>query len=92
MLRAAMPDLNIRGEVGMPDRLTRLLTESIVQCALVYTPQIRPGLVALSLARLFQIEIRGGLFRPFCLGGQHGCFRQQQRRPDTGRCYGYALK
>jgi len=45
-LQTAMPDLSIRGEVGMPDRLTRFLVEGVVQAALVYTPQLRPGLRA----------------------------------------------
>jgi DNA-binding transcriptional LysR family regulator len=43
-LRVAMPDLSLRGEVGMPDRITRLLLEGTVQVALLYTPQLRPGL------------------------------------------------
>ena len=43
-LRSARPTLNIRAEVGMPDRLTRFLIEGVVQAALVYTPQMRPGL------------------------------------------------
>lgn len=43
-LQKEMPQLSIRGEVGMPDRLTRFLTEGIIQAALSYTPQMRPGL------------------------------------------------
>ncbi len=43
-LRADLPDLNIRGELGMPDRVTRFLVEGIVQVGLLYTPQLRPGL------------------------------------------------
>ena len=39
-----MPDLSLRGEVGMPERLNRLLLEGTVQMALMYTPQMRPGL------------------------------------------------
>ena len=42
-LRAAAPDINIRAEVGMPDRLTRFMIEGVIQASLVYTPQIRPG-------------------------------------------------
>lgn len=42
-LRAAMPDLSLRAEIGMPDRLTRFLLEGVVQVALIYTPQLRPG-------------------------------------------------
>lgn len=45
-LRTAMPDLSIRAELGMPDRLTRFLIEGVVQAVLVYSPQIRPGLIA----------------------------------------------
>jgi DNA-binding transcriptional LysR family regulator len=45
-LQADMPDLSIRAEVGMPDRLTRFLIEGIVQVGLMYTPQLRPGLEA----------------------------------------------
>lgn len=45
-LQRAMPDLNIRAEQGMPDRMTRLLVEGNTQAALLYTPQLRPGLVA----------------------------------------------
>ena len=43
-MRAAAPDLALRGEVGMPDRLTRFLVEGVVQVALSYAPQARPGL------------------------------------------------
>lgn len=43
-LRAADPKLNLRAEVGMPDRLTRFLVEGVVQAALVFTPTLRPGL------------------------------------------------
>jgi len=45
LLRSDMPDLNIRAEVGMPDRLVRMLIEGVVQVGLLYTPQLRPGLV-----------------------------------------------
>lgn len=45
-LRARMPDLSIRAELGMPDRLTRLLAEGTVQCALMYEPTLRQGLDA----------------------------------------------
>lgn len=43
-LRADMPELNLRTELGMPDRLTRFLIEGVVQLAFMYTPQLRPGL------------------------------------------------
>jgi DNA-binding transcriptional LysR family regulator len=48
-LRAAAPTLSLRAELGMPDRLTRFLVEGVVQGALVYTPQLRPGLTARKL-------------------------------------------
>ncbi|MEQ6249965.1 LysR family transcriptional regulator [Sulfitobacter sp. HNIBRBA3233] len=38
------PALSIRSEVGMPDRLTRFLIEGVIQVALTYAPQQRPGL------------------------------------------------
>lgn len=43
-LQSAMPDLNIRAELGMPDRLTRFLIDGTVQVGLLYMPQLRPGL------------------------------------------------
>jgi DNA-binding transcriptional LysR family regulator len=43
-LREEMPSLNIRTELGMPDRLTRFLIEGVVQACLMYNPQLRPGL------------------------------------------------
>ena len=42
-LRADAPDLALRGELGMPDRLTRFLVEGVVQATLSYAPQARPG-------------------------------------------------
>ena len=45
-LQHKMPDLNVRAELGMPDRLTRFLIEGIMQVGLLYMPQLRPGLVA----------------------------------------------
>ncbi|WP_108260530.1 LysR family transcriptional regulator [Mangrovicoccus ximenensis] len=53
-LHAARPQLNLRAELGMPDRLTRFLQEGTVQAALVYTPQLRPGLEA---ERLMEEEL-----------------------------------
>lgn len=44
LVRSEMPELSIRTEVGMPERLTRFLIEGVVQSALLYTPQLRPGL------------------------------------------------
>ncbi|WGH77606.1 LysR family transcriptional regulator [Jannaschia ovalis] len=48
-MRAAAPDLALRAEIGMPDRLTRFLIEGVVQVALTYTPQARPGLTVAPL-------------------------------------------
>lgn len=48
-LQTAMPDLNIRAELGMPDRLTRFLIEGIMQVGLLYMPQLRPGLRAVEV-------------------------------------------
>lgn len=45
-LRETMPDLNLRTELGMPDRLTRFMSEGIIHAALMYTPQLRPGFMA----------------------------------------------
>lgn len=44
-LRAARPDLSLHAELGMTDRLTRFLVEGVIQTALLYTPQLRPGLI-----------------------------------------------
>lgn len=43
-LREAAPDLSIRAELGMPDHLTRAMTEGVMQLALTYSPTLRPGL------------------------------------------------
>jgi DNA-binding transcriptional LysR family regulator len=48
-LEQAAPDLNIRAEIGMPDRLTRFLIEGIMHVGLLYMPQIRPGLTAVEV-------------------------------------------
>lgn len=45
-IQAQAPSLSISGELGMPDRLTRFLSEGILQCALMYAPNMRPGLEA----------------------------------------------
>lgn len=45
-LEKHMPDLSLRAETGMSDRLTRFLIEGVIQTGLMYTPQLRPGLVA----------------------------------------------
>ncbi|CAN0583730.1 unnamed protein product, partial [Ectocarpus sp. 12 AP-2014] len=45
-LNAQMPKLSLRAETGMPERLTRFLIEGVIQVGLMYTPQLRPGLIA----------------------------------------------
>ena len=45
-MQSARPSLSIRAELGMPDRLTRFLMEGTAQAALLYMPQLRPGLSA----------------------------------------------
>ncbi|MCF2905077.1 LysR family transcriptional regulator [Octadecabacter sp. CECT 8868] len=45
-LEEAAPDLNIRTELGMPDRLMRFLIEGVMHVGLMYMPQLRPGLEA----------------------------------------------
>ncbi len=45
-LRQGRPGLALRLDLGMPERLTRHLIEGAVQIALLYTPQLRPGLEA----------------------------------------------
>jgi DNA-binding transcriptional LysR family regulator len=44
-MQAAMPELSVHTELGMTDRITRYLVEGVVQAALLYTPQLRPGLI-----------------------------------------------
>ena len=43
-LEANMPRTAIRAEVGMPDRLLRLMLDGLVDVAVMYSPQLRPGL------------------------------------------------
>lgn len=45
-LRDVMPTLSLRGELGMAERLTRMLIEGTLHMGLFYTPQLRPGLIA----------------------------------------------
>lgn len=45
-MQVQMPELSIHAELGMTDRMTRFLVEGLVQAALLYTPQLRPGLIA----------------------------------------------
>jgi len=43
-LRAALPDLGLRAELGLPDSLTRSMTEGVMQISLTHSPALRPGL------------------------------------------------
>lgn len=43
-LRAAMPNLGLRAQLGLPDSLTRSMTEGVMQISLTYAPTLRPGL------------------------------------------------
>ena len=44
-MRAAMPDVALRAEVGTPDAMMRQMTEGLIDIAVMYAPQSRPGLV-----------------------------------------------
>ena len=44
-MQTEMPELSVHCELGMTDRITRYLIEGVVQAAILYTPQYRPGLV-----------------------------------------------
>jgi DNA-binding transcriptional LysR family regulator len=44
-MQMEMPELSVRAELGMAERVTRFLIEGVVQAALLYTPQLRPGLI-----------------------------------------------
>lgn len=54
LLREALPDLSLRAEMGMPDRLTRSMTEGVMQISLTYSPTLRPGL---SVEKLLDDEL-----------------------------------
>lgn len=45
-IQSQAPNLSIRAEMGMPDRLTQMLAHGTIQCALTYSPHLRPGLDA----------------------------------------------
>jgi DNA-binding transcriptional LysR family regulator len=44
-MQAEMPELSVHCELGMSDRIMRFLVEGVIQAALLYTPQLRPGLI-----------------------------------------------
>ncbi len=43
-LREQLPDLGLRAELGMPETLTRAMTEGVMQISLTYQPTFHPGL------------------------------------------------
>ncbi len=53
-MAARAPDVALRAEVGMPARLMREMVEGIVDIAVMYTPQLRPGL---QVETLFEDEL-----------------------------------
>ena len=44
-MRTALPDVALRAEVGLSDGLMRQLSEGLLDIGVMYSPQIRPGLV-----------------------------------------------
>ena len=44
-MQTKMPALSVHCELGMSDRIMRFLIEGVIQAALLYTPQLRPGLI-----------------------------------------------
>ncbi len=44
LLERELPDTALRAEMGMPDRLLRLMLDGLLDVAVMYTPQLRPGL------------------------------------------------
>ena len=49
-----MPDVALRAEFGLPDRLMRQMAEGILDIGVMYTPQLRPGL---EVELLFEDEL-----------------------------------
>lgn len=45
-MRAAVPDVALRVEVGLSDGLMRQLSEGLIDVGVMYSPQSRPGLVS----------------------------------------------
>lgn len=44
-MQTEMPELSVHCEVGMTNRIMRFLVEGVIQAALLYAPQLRPGLI-----------------------------------------------
>ena len=53
-LRAEMPDLGLRVELGLPNTFTRAMTEGVMQMALTYQPTFSPGL---SIEKVIEDEL-----------------------------------
>lgn len=53
-LRAAVPDLGLRADMGSTEDLTRAMTEGVMQVMLTHSPRVRPGL---SVERLIEDEL-----------------------------------
>jgi hypothetical protein len=47
-----MPDLSIRAELGMPDRLTRFLVEGVVQAHAIHLPNLTNSGLTMSLGAM----------------------------------------
>lgn len=45
-MQMEMPELSVHCELGMSDRIMRFLVQGVIHAALLYTPQLRPGLIA----------------------------------------------
>ncbi len=43
-LEIELPDIALHAEIGMPDRLMRLMIQGTIDIGIMYTPQLRPGL------------------------------------------------
>ncbi|NNE40589.1 MAG: LysR family transcriptional regulator [Marinicaulis sp.] len=54
MFRAAQPNVALRCEVGMPQRLLREMREGVMDIAVVYQPEYRPGF---EVEELFEDEL-----------------------------------
>lgn len=39
-----LPEISLRAEMGMPDRLLRMMLDGVLDIATMYSPQLRPGL------------------------------------------------
>lgn len=65
-MQAAVPDLAIRAEVGLSDSLMRQLVDGLLDIAVMYTPQSRPGLRVeeLLVERLVLVSTRPGSHAP----------------------------